>query len=239
MGSELTIVISALNEEKSVKKVLEKIEIIFKKYKICGDIVFLNNHSTDDTGKIADSFAEKKENIKVIHRRNRKNKDLGSSLREGLSNANGKYILIMDCDLSHDPSEIKKLFDNRKEADIIIGSRFAGGSAEMNLKRTILSKTYNVLVDKVLFLEVKDITTGFKLYKKEVIKNLSLKNNGFGLHVEILLKASNKGFKIKEIPIHYRKSYSESSLNYRKQFFSYVKPVLSAINQKYFAWFKN
>ncbi len=233
MNPELTVVISALNEEKSVQNVLRGVLNIFDKFKIRGNIIFMNNHSTDNTGKLADQVAKKDKRIKVIHRINRQSKDLGSSLREGISNAAGDYILIMDCDLSHDPAEVKNLFDRRKEADIIVGSRYAGGSADMPLSRQIISRTSNFIVNLFLGVRVKDISTGFKLYKREVLQSLKLTNNGFGLHVEILLKAANKGYKIKEIPIHYKRSIKKSTLNYRKQFPSYARAVLAGLKEKF------
>ena len=236
MKSDLTVIISALNEEKSVKRVLSGVLDIFDKYKIRGDIIFLNNHSTDNTGKIADSVAKKDKRVKVIHRINRPNKDLGSSLKEGISNAKGDYVLIMDCDLSHDPAVVKDLFNERKEADVIVGSRYAGGSAEMPFSWIIISGVSNFVVNLLLGVGVKDISTGFNLYRREVLQDLKLKNDGFGLHVEILLKAANRGYKIKEIPIHYKKSLSESTLNYRKQIPSYTKAVLEGLKEKFIKW---
>ena len=233
MESELSVVISALNEEKHVKQVLEGVLNFFDEYKINGDIVFMDNHCTDNTGKIAGSIAKKDRRVKVIHRVNRPNRDLGSSLKEGISNATGNYILIMDCDLSHDPKEIKQLFDRRKEADVIVGSRYSGGSAEMSLSRTIISGTANFIVNHLLGVKVKDISTGFKLYKREALNNLKLTNEGFGLHVEILLKIANRGYKIKEIPIHYKRSLKKSTLNYRKQIPSYANAVISGIKDKF------
>lgn len=233
MNPELTVVISALNEEAHVEKVLRGVLKFFDKYKIRGNIVFMNNHSTDNTGKLADKVAKKEKRIRVIHRINRPSKDLGSSLREGIANATGDYILIMDCDLSHDPAEVKNLFDKRKEADIIVGSRYAGGSADMPLSRQIISRTSNFLVNLLLGVKVKDISTGFKLYKREVLQSLELTNDGFGLHVEILLKAANKSCKIKEIPIHYKRSMKKSTLNYKKQFPSYGRAVLAGLKERF------
>ncbi len=233
MNSELTVVISALNEEKSVERVLTGVLKMFDENKINGDVIFLNNHSTDNTGKLADLIAKRDRRIKVIHRVNRPSKDLGSSLREGISNATGDYVLIMDCDLSHDPAEVKNLFNQRKEADIIIGSRYCGGSAEMPFSRVIISGASNFFVNKLLGVGVKDISTGFKLYRREVLQGLSLTNNGFGLHVEILLKAANKKHTMKEIPIHYKRSMKKSTLNYKKQIPSYTKAVIDGLKDRY------
>lgn len=232
---DLSVVISALNEEKTVQNVLSKVLGIFDKYKINGEVVFMDNHSTDNTGYLADNVAKKDKRARVIHRINMPNKDLGSSLREGFSNARGKYVLVMDCDMSHSPDEIPNLLNHKNEADIIIGSRYTeGGKAEMSLKRAIISKTFNFLTKTLLKTNVKDITTGFKLYNKKVLDNLQLESTGFGLHVEVFLKAINKGYTAKEIPINYQRADKKSTLNYRKQFLSYTKPVILALKEKYF-----
>jgi glycosyltransferase involved in cell wall biosynthesis len=233
MKSELTIVISGLNEEGSVKEVLTGVLKMFDKDKINGDVIFLNNHSTDNTGALADSVAKNDPRLRVIHRLNRPNTDLGSSLKEGISEAAGDHILIMDCDSSHDPEEVKNLFSRRNDADIIVGSRYAGGSAEMPFSRVIISGISNFVVNHLLGVKVKDISTGFKLYKRETLQNLNLKNDGFGLHVEILLKASNRGSSMIEVPIHYKRSLTDSTLNYRKQLPSYGRAVLSGIKDKF------
>lgn len=232
---DLSVVISALNEEKTVQKVLKRVLGVFDKHKINGEIVFMDNHSTDKTGALADQIAKKDKRVKVVHRINRQNKDLGSSLREGFENAKGNYILIMDCDMSHSPDEIPNLLKHKNEADIIVGSRYVkGGKAEMTLKRTMISKTFNFFTKTLLNTNVKDITTGFKLYNRRVFDNLTLESTGFGLHVEIFLKAINKGCTAKEIPINYMRADKKSTLNYRRQFLSYTKPVLSALKEKYF-----
>lgn len=232
---ELSVVVSALNEEKTVRSVLEQILRVFDRCKIRGEIVFMDNHSTDKTGILADQVAKKDRRVKVIHRRNRPDTDLGSSLREGFANAIGTYVIIMDCDLSHSPNEIPNLLKHKDEADIIIGSRYTkGGRADMSLKRSIISRSFNLMAKIIAGTNVNDLTTGFKLYKKEALDKLNLESTGFGLHVEIFLKAINKGCKAIEVPIHYQRANRKSTLNYRKQFFSYAKPVLSALKEKYF-----
>ncbi len=235
MKPELSVVISAFNEEKTVESVLEKVLKVFDSYKIDGEIVFMDNHSTDKTGEFADKIAQQDKRVSVIHRRNRLNKDLGSSLREGFENAQGRYVIIMDCDLSHSPGDIQNLLKHKNEADIIIGSRYVkDGKAEMNWKRLIISKTFNFLTRTLLRTNVKDITTGFKLYNKKVLDSLNLESTGFGLHVEILLKALNKGHTAKEIPIFYQRADKKSTLNYRKQFMSYTKPVVLTLKERFF-----
>lgn len=223
----LSVVISGYNEEQAVQLVLRGVLKFFGEQKIDGELVFCNNHSTDKTGPLADEVAQGDKRLRIIHRHNRPNTDLGSSLKEGLGNATGEYVLIMDCDASHDYNEINNLWQKRSEADIIIGSRYiAGGRAELNPKRWLFSTGYNVFARLLTGVRVKDMTTGFKLYRRErVFSGMDLTNNGFGLHVEILLKAAAKGCSFIEVPITYKKS-GKSHLNYKKQFPSYMKPVL-------------
>jgi dolichol-phosphate mannosyltransferase len=231
---ELSVVISALNEEKTVQNVLKKVLSVFDKNKIDGEIIFMDNHCTDRTGELADQIAKKDERVRVIHRRNRKCRDLGSSLKEGFIYAKGKYILIMDCDLSHNPDDIPYLLEHKDEADIIIGSRYIkGGKADMPLHRWIVSGSYNFITKTLLGINVRDVTTGFKLYKSRVIKKLNLQSDGFGLHSEILIKALLNGYTAKEIPIFYKRTGKKSTLNYKKQFISYSKPLIIGLKEKY------
>ena len=235
---ELSIVVSALNEEKNVTNLLQRLVAVLDNQKIKGEIIFLNNHSTDKTGEIADTFARKDKRVRVIHRHNRPSKDLGSSLREGFAAAKGCYLIIMDADLSHDPADLARLFSHRKDADIIIGSRFErGGSGDMQFSRVLISRFYNITARLVAGRSVKDFTTGFKLYRKEVLDSLKLTNDGFGLHMEILLKSIRKGFTTKEIPIHYHsREDGESKLSYRKQFKTYALPLLQILKQRIKPW---
>lgn len=231
----LSVVISALNEEKTVTTVLQTVLGVLDQYKINGEIVFLNNHSTDNTGALADAVAKNDKRVKVIHRYDRPNKDLGSSLREGFANAKGEYVIILDCDLSHDPNEIPHLLKYKDKADIIVGSRFVkGGKADMQFSRTVISRTYNTVANLLVGTKIKDMTTGFKLYKKKMLDELNLESNGFGLHVEIPIKACLKGYTAFEVPIYYKRSDKRSTLQYKKQFKSYSKPILKGLKARIF-----
>src|SRR3989338_138591 len=229
----LSVIISALNEEARVEAILRQVLEIFKKYDIDGELIFLNNHSADRTGDIAAALAKTEPRLKVIQRYNRSSKDLGSSLKEGIKNAAGNFFLIMDCDLSHNPEDIRQLFDSREKADIIIGSRFVkGGSATLSSQRRFLSRFYNVFARVLTGLPVNDLTTGFKLYRLKKVTDIKIENNGFGFHVELPIKAYFRGATFLEIPIHYENSPKESTLLYHNQFFSYINPVFWGFLQR-------
>jgi len=230
---DLSVIISALNEQDSVQQVLTKILEILDESKLNGEIIFMDNHSTDKTGQLADEISKKDKRVRVIHRINRPSKDLGSSIIEGLSNAKGQYITMLDCDISHDAYELLNFLKHKDEADIIVGSRkVKGGSANMPLKRKIMSNSY-MLVSRILVgVKVKDFTGSFKLYNRKVFDNMHLTNQGFGLFPEIVFKAYLQGFTFKELPIQYAKSSSASNLNYKKQFRSYAEPLLKAFKAR-------
>jgi dolichol-phosphate mannosyltransferase len=232
-GPHLSVVIPALNEEKTVSAVLTRVLEVFDRELIDGEIVFLDDHSTDRTGSLADGIARSDSRVRVIHRRSGGDRGLGSSLREGFHNAKGEYIVVLDCDFSHDPADIPRLLERKNEADIVVGSRFVkGGTADMPLQRTLLSRAYNLCAKALLGLAINDITTGYKLYKAKMLRALELKNNGFGLQVEIIFKAQLKGYTAKEVPIHYLRSDKKSTLSYRKEFVSYMAPLFKAFKAR-------
>lgn len=232
---KLSVVIPALNEEKTVVAVITRALEVLDREQIDGEIVFLNAQSTDRTGALAEEIARRDGRLRVIHRPDSRPGDLGISLRDGFRNARGEYVIVLDCDLSHDPADIPKLFERRHEADIVAGSRFAkGGSADMPLQRVILSRTYNFTVKALLGLAIRDVTTGYKLYKKKMLDELGLESEGFGLQVEIVVKAHLKGYTAKEVPIHYARSDKKSTLSYRKQFASYMLPLLRGLAARWF-----
>ncbi len=230
---ELSVIISALNEESRTKGTITRVLRVLNEQHIPSELIFLNNHSTDKTGEIADSLKKDNPNLIVIHRYNRPNTDLGSSLKEGIKSARGDFLLIMDADLSHNPDDIPRLFSKKQEADIIIGSRFVkGGTAELHWKRRFLSRLYNELASLATGIPVKDMTTGFKIYRREKIKNITIVTNGFGLHVELPIKAYFQGATLLELPIHYERSDKKSTLRYFKQFSSYMWPVFWGLGQR-------
>lgn len=230
---ELSIVIPALNEEQTIGAVLNRVLGVFGREGIAGEVIIVDGCSTDRTGAIADEIAKRDERVCVIHLGPDAPGNLGSSLREGFRNARGSYVIALDCDLSHDPDEIPKLLKQKEEADLIIGSRFVkGGRADLPWKRALLTRSYNFLAKHLLGLGIDDLTTGYRLYKKEMLDRLRLESTGFGLQVEIVVKSHLNGYTAKEVPIHYHRSDKKSTLVYRKQFASYMSPVLLGLRAR-------
>jgi dolichol-phosphate mannosyltransferase len=231
----VSVVLPALNEEKTVGDVLHRALRVFDRESIDGEIILVDGYSTDRTAAIAEEIAAGDNRVRVIRLGSEAPGNLGISLREGFRSARGPYIIALDCDLSHDPDDIPRFYAERGAADLIIGSRFTrGGRAELSFKRRLLSRGYNLFARVLLGSGIRDLTSGYRLYDKAMLDALDLCSAGFGLQVEIASKAISRGYTVKEVPIYYRRCDKKSNLIYRKQFASYMLPVIQGAAARWF-----
>jgi dolichol-phosphate mannosyltransferase len=117
-----------------------------------------------------------------------------------------EYVFEMDADFSHDPQELTKLLKNAEEYDLVIGSRYISGVNVVNwpLRRLILSYGANLYTRIITGLPVKDATSGFVCYRRNVLEKINLdsvRSNGYAFQIEIKFKAWKNGARLKEIPI--------------------------------------
>lgn len=224
-----SVVIPSHNEAKNISKLVLKLYKVLKKTKKSFEILVVNDNSTDNTREVLEKLRKRIKELKPIHRKGKKG--VGYTKREGFSKAKGKYIITLDGDLSHNPYEIPKFLEAMRDSDMVCGSRYIkGGKAHMNLIRIFISGLFNMLFRKIIGLPIRDFTSGFRVYKKEIIDNIKLKSKGFGIYIEIPIKAHLKGYRLKEIPITYHERLSgESNLSYLKQGPDYLKIVFEAI----------
>ncbi len=199
MSPEISIVAPTYNESGNIRNLLQSVSKILEGYDY--EIIIVDDNSPDGTAGIVRKIVAESNRIRLVVRSGKLG--LGSAILEGFSIAKGNYLLMIDADLSHRPEDIKRLVDNRKGADIIIGSRYIKGGKIVGwpVKRKIISKVA-ILFVKILFnLSVKDPVSGFVLYKKETFEHLDgkLKPIGYKLLLEVLAKSP--GLTITEIPI--------------------------------------
>lgn len=202
----LSIIIPAYNEESRIGDSLLKLHsfLLTKNYDY--EIILVDDGSNDNTIAEAGKSALAKEGrLKII--RNGRNKGKGFSVRNGIMNSRGRYILFSDADLSTPIEEADNLFYYIKQGyDIVIGSRAVKGS---NVKihqvwyREIMGKTFNLFVKSSLIKEFNDTQCGFKLFKGDIARGIAvlMKIDGFCFDVEMLYLANLKGYRIKEAPV--------------------------------------
>jgi glycosyltransferase involved in cell wall biosynthesis len=222
----------AKNEAKNLPELIERLDAVFKKLGEPYEIIVVNDNSTDDSKAVLESLRLRFPALKPIHRP--AYPGVGNAIKEGLSAAKGNIIVTLDGDLSHDPAEIPALLKGLDTHDFVCGSRYiAGGKADMNFSRIILSGTFNFIFRTLIGLPVKDFSSGFRVYKRTVIEAIRLNGSQFGVYIEIPIKAHLAGFKLTERPITYhQRKFGTTQLNYLKQGPEYIKVALDALGLK-------
>ena len=194
---ELSIIIPVKNEGKNIRSLLESLQETLVELGANYEIIVIDGNSDDDTVAQARGLADRL----IVQ----KEPGYGNALKEGFAGAGGEYILTMDGDLSHPTEFIRAIYQKREEAELLIASRYiAGGKAEMPAWRKVLSRILNVTFSTLLSLPIRDISSGFRLYRSAVLHELELKNKDFSILEEIAVKMWNRGDRIKEIPFTYR-----------------------------------
>jgi dolichol-phosphate mannosyltransferase len=185
------------------------------------DILFVDDNSPDGTGRLIDELAAKDARIQVLHRPGKQG--LGRAYIAGFqwALAHGyERICEMDADFSHDPKELPKFMQAAETADLVIGSRYAGGIRVMNwpLSRLMLSTGASAYVRLITGMPICDPTGGFKCFHRRVLEAIDLErvtSSGYSFQVEMNHNAWMKGFRIQEIPIVFedrRMGYSKMSM---------------------------
>ncbi len=201
---KLSILVPVYNEERTVAKVLD--EVLKTDVKgVQKEIIVVNDGSTDSTKNVLAKYGKKKvKGLKIIH--HKINRGKGAAIRTAISHASGNILLIQDADLEYNPKEYTKLlepiFDG--EAKVVYGSRIK--AIEKNLGRMYIT---HYLGNKILSLAtsilfgqwISDMETGYKVFKKEVVKGLQFRSKRFDIEPEITAKIIRRGYKIREVPI--------------------------------------
>ena len=206
---KLSIIIPCYNEENTIKIIVEKV-LKFSLYD--KEIIIVDDCSTDQSRKIIKNLAEDTSIIKYFFLD--KNLGKGAALNKGFKEANGDIILIQDADLEYDPKDypilIKPFIET--DADVVYGSRFLGGEyVRLHFFWHFLAnKLLTIVTNVVTNLNMSDMETGYKVFKKNVIKSIEIKEKSFGVEPEITVKLAKKKFVFYEVPISYRgRSYEE------------------------------
>jgi dolichol-phosphate mannosyltransferase len=170
-------------------------------------VLIVDDNSPDGTGEIADRLAAAHDDVEVLHRPGKEG--LGPAYLAGFRRAldGGAELLIeMDADFSHDPADLPRLIEAARDADLVLGSRYmpGGGVAGWAWHRRLLSRGGCWYARTILGLEVRDLTGGFKCFRRAVLETLDLSQiqaDGYGFQIEMTYRTVRAGMRVKEIPI--------------------------------------
>jgi dolichol-phosphate mannosyltransferase len=185
-------------------------------------VLVVDDSSPDGTGEIAERLARELPPVQVLHRDHKLG--LGRAYLAGFEMALGggaDLVLEMDSDFSHDPADLPRLIAGAAEADLVLGSRYVdgGGVTDWGPVRRGLSRGGSWYARVVLGIPVRDLTGGFKCFRREVLEALDLgaiQADGYGFQIEMTYRALKAGFTVREVPILFReRRIGQSKMNAR------------------------
>jgi dolichol-phosphate mannosyltransferase len=180
-------------------------------------ILVVDDNSPDGTGKIADRLASELEAVEVLHRRGKDG--LGQAYLAGFSRAlegDAELVVEMDADFSHDPKYLRDLLAAADNSDLVLGSRYVpgGGVRDWGALRRLVSRGGGLYARKILGVEIRDLTGGFKCIRRGVLEGIdlpSVRAEGYVFQIEVTYRAMLAGFVVREIPIVFRDRTAGSS----------------------------
>jgi glycosyltransferase involved in cell wall biosynthesis len=202
---KLSIIIPAYNEINTIGEILSRVlEVDLPK-----EVIVVDDCSTDGTKEFLKEWEagrkkESKDNVRIFYRS--RNVGKGAALRFGFKEAIGDIVIIQDADLEYHPQEYSKLIEPLLDgrADVVYGSRFLGTPRRVLMFRhTLGNKLLTFLSNLCTDLNLTDMETGYKVFKKEVLEHLHLKSNRFGFEPEVTAKIAKMNYRIYEVPISY------------------------------------
>jgi dolichol-phosphate mannosyltransferase len=172
-------------------------------------VLVIDDNSPDGTGELADRLASELEGVEVLHRPRKEG--LGPAYLAGFRRAlelGAELVVEIDCYFSHDPADVPRLLAAAGDTDLVLGSRYvAGGSVEnWGAVRRAISAGGSIYARVLLGVPVRDLTGGFKCFRREVLETIDLDaihSKGYAFQIELTYRALRRGFRVKEVPIRF------------------------------------
>ena len=213
---DLTLMVLARNEAENLSRALPEARRVLDDLGITYEILVIDAGSRDATQDVVTAFGAR------LHVQSESG--YGNAFREGLQLIQGRYLLTLDADLSHDPNYIQVLWDRRHSAELLVGSRYTpGGEARMPIFRLLLSQMLNRSFGKLLSIPVSDLSSGFRLYKSSVLRTVNLQGRDFDILIELLVKLYMEGYRVTELPMFYKpRGQGHSNVRFARFAWSYT-----------------
>jgi glycosyltransferase involved in cell wall biosynthesis len=214
----LSVVMPVYNEAATV----EKVTGLVLRQRPVQELIIVNDASTDGSGEVLQRLAKADERLKLVH--HERNKGKGAAVARGLAEATGPIVMVQDADLEYDPTEyyllLKPILTNK--ADVVFGSRFMGSGAHRVLYywHAVGNKILTTLSNMSTNLNLTDIETCYKVFRRELLQRFKLEEPRFGIEPELAAKLARLNVRIYEVPIsYYGRTYAEGKkVNWRDGF---------------------
>ncbi len=172
-------------------------------------VLVIDDNSPDGTGELADRLAAELSFVDVLHRERKEG--LGPAYLAGFRQAldrGAELVVEIDCDFSHDPKDVPRLLEAVRDADLVLGSRYVpgGGVENWGFVRRAISAGGSLYARVLLGVGVRDLTGGFKCFRRAVLESLPLDEvhaRGYAFQIELTYRALRRGFRVREIPIRF------------------------------------
>src|SRR5712671_6914665 len=196
----LSVIVPCFNERPTVAELLKRVVAV----PIAKEILVVDDGSTDGSANVIEALARREPSIRLL--RQERNQGKGAALRRGFTEARGEVVIVQDADLEYDPREflrmIQPILDG--DADVVYGSRFEGHPRRVMLYwHTVANRFLTWLSNLTTNLNLTDMGTGYKAFRREVIQSLGLESNRFGFEAEVTARIARRGCHIYEVPISY------------------------------------
>lgn len=204
----LTVVIPVYNEQHTIQQVIERVQAS----PVAKDLVIVDDCSKDDTAEVLREVVNRYDNVRCFF--HAVNQGKGAALRTGFTHADGDIVLIQDADLEYDPAEYPKLIAPILSgiADVVYGSRFVGGDCHRVLYfwHSVGNKFLTLASNMFTNLNLTDMETCYKVFRREVLLDITIEENRFGFEPEITAKIAKGRWRVYEVGISYQgRTYEE------------------------------
>ena len=201
---KVTVVIPCYNERDTLPTLITRLRAI-EDDGVTLDIHIVDDGSTDGSPRIAQELSRKYDNVRATSLE--VNQGKGAALRVGLRAAEGDFIAIQDADLEYDPGDLKRMIDFLREtdADVVVGSRFLNGDvrSDLNIWQSLGNRIITRLSNLLTGLKLTDIEVCYKVFRREALEGIELREDRFGIEPELIAKIARKRLRIYEIGISY------------------------------------